>query len=69
MLIFAQVSLNLVFKLIGTHVRTSCFCFESGIFTPEIGTESGKLIAVRCRFLPKVAHFGTLFAMNTTVRS
>ena len=36
------------------------FCFESGMFTPNIAIKSVKLLAVGCRFPPKGENFGTL---------
>ena len=40
---FVSSFLNFVVKVIRLHARISCFCFESGIFTPEIRSWSGKL--------------------------
>ena len=59
MLIFVCF-LNFVVKLVELCQNIFFFCFVSAMFTPEIGSESGKLIAVRRHFPPKVANFGTL---------
>ena len=50
----------LVLRLRSLQFCLSHFCFEGGIFTPEIGSENGKLIALECRFTPKVVYFGTM---------
>ena len=39
------------------RINVSYFCFESGILIPESETKSGKLIAVKCHFPPKVGKF------------
>ena len=55
------VLLRFVVVLIG--IVSPFRIFLCGIFSPEMGSESGKLIVLRCRFPPKVANF-----WNTAVR-